>query len=1179
MSEHTHGDHGPAGNSPADHTFGHSHGHAHGHSHGHSHHGHAHGCSADHHTGDYTPQQRADLELVLAFNHRLADAIDACLDTSATVASLDPDPLRYMWVDEGAGRIPAQIALAERVLEQAAPLPGHTRGAAVSVPSSHAARPSIATSPTGGTLIAWIEWVEGEGDRLVARLDGPGSPGEEGLGAAGPGVGESESVLPDLADVFRPTAAFGADGTPWVFFGRRDGHDVAVWAARRGPQGWSRPRRISTSDGPSFNQEVVTHSDGVIEIVWQGRLPRADHDDADGADSADSEHADENGAGHPQEPGRFGIYARRLHPADRSGGEPAWGEPVLVSEGVDGNVWDPAVASTTNGSAYAWAEYVDGRYAVAVRRRIGARRGTERLGPVHVITGGTDYALHPSLASTTDGRVWCAFDVITVTGHGASGPTRLKRRPGTAADITASQDGMRAPGASVPPELLPEVSASFRVVAIDDTTDQGRRVRLREAPGDLAPSLNVVPSAMPRLAATPDGGLVVAYRVHRQLPLMTYYWEAAAQALGPNGWEPPITFTGTDATLEEPSVAVSGEGVVIATQGDGRLERALHWTEGFGGRECPYLADHHGSVIWHGVHGAGQIVTARLASAGPACPPRATVVVGSEVVSTGRVESRRWVGAGGAAGGVGAAGAGGADSARRERYTARTADGDYTLFWGDLHRHSLVSRCTAGDEPSLEDFYRYAWDVCEYDFWAVTDHAENSTAYQWWSIQKIADLLHVPGRFVPLYGFEWTSAARGHQNVIYGDVERGAPIFSAFADGTEDPAGLWAGLAAHPQFPAITIPHHPGSAMVYNDWDFHDPRYSRLVEVFQACRGNYESINCFRQYSDGTAAGTFTLDGLMRGHRFGLIASSDHGHGASYVGVFARSLSRADVFDGLWNRRTFAATTREVVLDLRLDEHLLGSELTLPPDAPRTYRVHAQAYAPIARLDLIRDGQVVHSVRGSGGELPTGWVRADVRVEWGEADVTTTWDGRLTVSGGARIVVPEFVGPEVDSISHKSVRWSHRTFSFGEPYGAQRGCVELSVVGPRDAGVRVRVNGRDVSGSLGRLVDRLARGDIELDLPDDDVTHAPGRQVSEETGGRLRLQPSVGALESLGVTSLDVAWTDDAPPRATSFLYARLVLVDGEMAWTSPIWVDTEGVDRSLPQGPPADTDSLVYEI
>lgn len=284
MSQHTHGH---------QHTAGHDHSHGHSHSHGsHGGHGHAHGCSADHHTGEYTPQQRADLDLVLAFNHRLADAIDACIDTAPTVASLDPDPLRYMWVDEGAGLIPAQITVAERVLEQAQPLVGHSRGTTEPVPSGHAARPSIATggADAGRTVLAWIEWVEGEGDRLMVRLDDR----------------EPEAVLPAVADIFRPTAAVAADGTPWVFFGRRDNLDVAVWASSHDGSSWTPAQRVSqelttahlgSSDlmattapsgsmqqaqraqrapdavGPCFNQEVVAHPDGSLEVVWQGRHP------------------------------------------------------------------------------------------------------------------------------------------------------------------------------------------------------------------------------------------------------------------------------------------------------------------------------------------------------------------------------------------------------------------------------------------------------------------------------------------------------------------------------------------------------------------------------------------------------------------------------------------------------------------------------------------------------------------------------------------------------------------------------------------------------------------------------------------------------------------------------------------------------------------------------------------
>ena len=463
----------------------------------------------------------------------------------------------------------------------------------------------------------------------------------------------------------------------------------------------------------------------------------------------------------------------------------------------------------------------------------------------------------------------------------------------------------------------------------------------------------------------------------------------------------------------------------------------------------------------------------------------------------------------------------------------------YRLYWGDLHRHSLVSRCTSGDEPSLEDFYRYAWDVDEYDFWAVTDHAENSTAYQWWSIQKIADLLHVPGRFVPFYGFEWTSADCGHQNVIYGDVARGAPIFSAFAAGSTTPDGLWRGLAAHPQHPAITIPHHPGSAMVHNDWDYHDPRFSRLVEVFQACRGNYESASCFRQYSDGTAAGTFMIDGLRRGHRFGLIASSDHGHGASYVAVLARSLTRADVFDGLWSRRTCAATTRGVLADLRLGPHLMGSEVEW--SGPRPLRVHARGYAELARVDLLRDGEIVHVVRAEP-ELAPDELRVDLRVEWGRADKTTRWDGRLDVTGG-RLALPDYVGPEVVALDETGVSWEHTTHSFGEPYGAQRGGVEVSICGPGTARVRVACGGRSFRVGLAELAARLAAG-----------PWAPETGPDPALPGELILQPATGALLGLGVRELDVSFTDAGPP-GPAFYYARVFQVDGELAWSSPIWV------------------------
>ena len=47
--------------------------------------------------------------------------------------------------------------------------------------------------------------------------------------------------------------------------------------------------------------------------------------------------------------------------------------------------------------------------------------------------------------------------------------------------------------------------------------------------------------------------------------------------------------------------------------------------------------------------------------------------------------------------------------------------------------------------------------------------------------------------------------------------------------------------------------------------------------------------------------------------------------------------------------------------------------------------------------------------------------------------------------------------------------------------------------------------------------------------------------------------PAVGALLGLGARELDLAFDDESS--APAFYYARAIQVDGEMAWSSPIWV------------------------
>jgi hypothetical protein len=1016
-------------------------------------HGHAHFCGIDHYRSEYTAQQRADLDIVLAFNRRLAAAIEECRDISAMEKLLDPDPLRYMWVDEGGGRLREFMRRADEALAAAQPLTGHRRDRGRLVAGAvAAARPAIAASAAGELLHAWVEWREDVGEQVVAVVR-----------AADGTAGEPVVVSGEPADCYRPTASFDRAGRAWLCFSRAGRDGVGVWATRHEDGRWTDAELISTTSHPSFNQEVIAHADGSVEVCWQGRSG-----------------------------GKFGIFARRWS-------EGRWEPVVLVSEESPANVWDPALAAMADGgTVYAWSQYQEGSYRIALRiRDPGGQLTRPRL-----VSSGTDYALHPSVAVTPGDGIWCAFDVIAVHGHGGSGPTRL--RPAEALGAGRDPSGMREPGEFVPPELLPDIESSVRVVRVDADA-------VREPEGELAPQLDTVPCGLPKLAATASGGLVVAYRYHRRLPLMTYYWEVAAQALGPDGWLAPVTYTGSDGTLEEPSVAAAGETVIVSWQTDGRLRRGLEWTEGFGGRECPFLAEHQGEVIWHSVHGPGAIGYATVpAASGPAAGRSLTVID-----SRRRHEARRWV------------------TADRGRYRTTVGGHSYQLYWGDLHRHSLVSRCTSGDEPSLEDFYRYSWDVCEYDFWAVTDHAENSSGYQWWSIQKMADLFRVDGRFVPLYGFEWTGMS-GHQNVIFGDVARGAPIYSSYAEPSSTPARLWELLDRHPDYPAITIPHHPGSAMVPFDWDYYDPRYLRLAEVFQACRGNYEDDGCFRQYSDGTLPGTFTADGLRRGYRYGLICSSDHGHGASYVGAYAERLDRKAIFDALYQRRVFGASTRGIVVDFRAGEAFMGSETFT--SGPVELHAYVRGYAELARVDIVRAGETVHSVTPDLS-LPAGWQAVPLRLEWGRGHATVAWDGTLSISGGEVVPTP-YWSPEVTHADRRRVTWAATTRSFGEPYGAQRGGIELTLAGPADATVSVRTAYGELTAPLGRLVGRVTA--VPVSCP-----------------GQFSIQPGVGGLIGLGTTQQRIGWTDRIVRPA--WYYLRAIQVDGEMAWSSPIWVDLPG--------------------
>ena len=202
---------------------------------------------------------------------------------------------------------------------------GRARGTAgVVAGSRNAARPSIAARGDR-TLVGWLEWQEGA--RRPARRRSWTRRHDDG------GRGARRPLPPDRGDHRRRHAL--AAVRPSVDGG------VGVWACRFADGPWSEPEAVSSTDGPSFNQEVV-------------RPPRRR------ACTCAGRAASRTGSA---------IFARRWPTA-------AWAEPVRVSDGCGGNVWDPTLAADP---ATAWPtpgpSTPTGSYAVAPAPGRRRRRG------------------------------------------------------------------------------------------------------------------------------------------------------------------------------------------------------------------------------------------------------------------------------------------------------------------------------------------------------------------------------------------------------------------------------------------------------------------------------------------------------------------------------------------------------------------------------------------------------------------------------------------------------------------------------------------------------------------------------------------------------------------------------------------------------------------------------------
>ena len=304
-----------------------------------------------------------------------------------------------------------------------------------------------------------------------------------------------------------------------------------------------------------------------------------------------------------------------------------------------------------------------------------------------------------------------------------------------------------------------------------------------------------------------------------------------------------------------------------------------------------------------------------------------------------------------------------------------------TLYWADLHGHSNFSDGTG----IPEDYFRYARDVARLDVAALTDHDYwgyeplSKSPKLWHHILDTAKEFNDPGRFVTIYGYEWTNWTYGHMHILFRDEvpSEVIPWNDPLAD---DPEKLWKVLG---KYDCIIIPHHTGGGPIPYYWKYYDPKFMPLVEI-TSIHGVSERMGHPQSIYSPVESG-MVQNALGRGYKLGIIGSGDTHDGhpgmrsisggvSGLAGIYAKELTQDAIFQALRERRVYATTGCRSILRFHMGTIGMGQTAKLSEAGqPRQFTVSIFADAPIAEITLIKNNEIVATKPGDGLIMTWEW--------------------------------------------------------------------------------------------------------------------------------------------------------------------------------------------------------------
>ena len=184
------------------------------------------------------------------------------------------------------------------------------------------------------------------------------------------------------------------------------------------------------------------------------------------------------------------------------------------------------------------------------------------------------------------------------------------------------------------------------------------------------------------------------------------------------------------------------------------------------------------------------------------------------------------------------------------------------------------------------------------------------------------------------------------------------------------PPNLWkwieGNVLTQPGQKVVVVPHTFGSGPLA-DWNWPNPAYDSVLEIYQAFRGSYEAWRLPDDEKRGPTQtdepGHFARDALEKGNVYGFVSFSDHfSTHNSWAAVWAETEDRQGILDGMLARHSYGASD-EIIVRASADRYMPGARFEASTARPPQIEAEIEAPDEILRIDVVKNGKYVYTTR------------------------------------------------------------------------------------------------------------------------------------------------------------------------------------------------------------------------